>query len=90
MNNDFDLICYNFQQKIIEMFNEQTNIPFQLKYYLFKELWEVIKETKIQKDYEIRIKNSKQDKVLTTEIPIPENFLNSNQRQKEQDFDSGI
>ncbi len=63
--------CYDFQQKIIDMFNEQEEIPFILKYYLFKDIWEKIEQTKFKNDYEIRA-SQKERKTLMAEIPISE------------------
>ena len=39
-------ICYNFQKKIIDDFNACEDIPFILKFYLFKDIWEMIEQTK--------------------------------------------
>jgi len=40
--NEIDKICLNFQGDIVEIFNKYNNIPFILKYYLFKEIWQKI------------------------------------------------
>lgn len=45
--NELNLLCYKFQKEIIDSFNE-TEIPFLLKYYLFKQIWETIDEKKTQ------------------------------------------
>jgi hypothetical protein len=29
-------LCKKFQQEIVNLFNKQNNLPFILKYYLFK------------------------------------------------------
>lgn len=84
MDKSFDLICYNFQQKIIDIFNEQENIPFQLKYFLFKEIWKIIKEAKIKKDYEIQMLNNEQEKEISTQVSVPDNFLQNTQKEKKQ------
>lgn len=36
----------NFQHKLITLINEQQEIPFLLKYFLIKEVWEQTKRTK--------------------------------------------
>ena len=36
----FNQLCYDFQSKILDTFNNEQQIPFLLKYYLFKEIWE--------------------------------------------------
>lgn len=84
MDKSFDLICYNFQQKIIDIFNEQENIPFQLKYFLFKEIWKIIKEAKIKKDYEIQMLIGEQEKEISTEVSIPDDFLQNTQKEVKQ------
>lgn len=38
----FNQLCYDFQTKILDTFNNEQQIPFLLKYYLFKEIWENI------------------------------------------------
>ena len=40
-------MCYNFQKKIIDDFNAQEDIPFILKFYLFKDIWEMIEQEKL-------------------------------------------
>lgn len=79
-----DLICYNFQKEIINIFNNQEKIPFILKYYLFKEVWETIEQTKISKELQIRNAQQPQKKTLITEIPVSDEFLQNNQEEKKQ------
>lgn len=80
-----DLMCYKFQQKIIDIFNSQENIPFILKYYLFKDIWETIEQTKVSNDIQIRSLEKSQKKELVAEIPISNDFSQKNdQEQKEQ------
>lgn len=62
---NFDLTCYNFQKKIVDTFNKEEEIPFQLKFYLFKEVWKNIKQTKIEKDYEIKMLANQKEQVIT-------------------------
>ena len=40
----FNQLCYDFQLKILDTFNSEQQIPFLLKYYLFKEIWENIEQ----------------------------------------------
>ena len=59
--NELNLLCYKFQKEIIDSFNK-TEIPFLLKYYLFKQIWETIdnKKTQIQITTENYILNEEQ------------------------------
>ena len=70
MNKDFNIACYNFQEEIITKFNEQ-GIPFLLKYYLFKQIWDSIELKKRQLDFQIQSEKIK-DETQTLEIPIIE------------------
>lgn len=54
--NDY---CNEFQQLIIDNFNEEQHLPFILKYYLIKEIWENIQSTKTKMDMESRAKMTK-------------------------------
>lgn len=38
----------NFQRKLVALINEQQEIPFLLKYFLIKEIWEQTERTKQQ------------------------------------------
>lgn len=38
----------NFQRKLITLINEQQEIPFLLKYFLIKEVWEQAERTRQQ------------------------------------------
>ena len=49
-NKSFEEICYDFQKNIINVFNEEKNLPFLLKYYLFKDIWDDIERNKMQLD----------------------------------------
>ena len=53
---DFEDVCFEFQQNIINIFNNQNNIPFFLKYYLIKEIWDQIEKEKMRIDMEVRSK----------------------------------
>lgn len=76
-----DSICYDFQKKIINIFNEQNELPFILKYYLFKDIWEIIQQKKVTNDLQIRNLNNSQKKFLTAEIPAT---MKEKQQNKEQ------
>ena len=54
-NKKFEESCYNFQKSIIDIFNEEK-LPFLLKYYLIKEIWEDIERYKVKSDQEMRVK----------------------------------
>lgn len=79
-------ICYNFQKKIIDDFNTQEDIPFILKFYLFKDIWEMIEQQKQLQDREVVQNLNSQEKTLTTEIPL-DDFLNSQDQNNEQKED---
>lgn len=51
--NDY---CVEFQQNIIDLFNDEQNLPFVLKYYLIKDVWDNIQSTKTKMDIETRSK----------------------------------
>ena len=80
-------ICYNFQKKIIDDFNTQEDIPFILKFYLFKDIWEMIEQNKQLQDREVVKNLNSQEKTLTTEIPLDDllNNQDQNNEQKEDD-----
>ena len=62
--NKIEDICFEFQQKIIDTFNEQNNIPFLLKYYLFKEIWDSIENNKIKIDMMVRSNHPPKPQIL--------------------------
>lgn len=47
---ELNQLCKKFQQEIVNLFNKQNNLPFILKYYLFKQVWTIIEQQKIQND----------------------------------------
>lgn len=47
---ELNQLCKKFQQEIVNLFNKQNNLPFILKYYLFKQIWAIIEQQKIQND----------------------------------------
>lgn len=58
----FNEICYNFQKQFIDIFNEEENIPFLLKYYLLKQIWEKIEQNKFLIDRDVRLGKRKYEK----------------------------
>lgn len=54
MEKSFEDICFEFQQKFLDIFNEEKNIPFLMKYYLVKEIWDSIEKNKFQIDMQVR------------------------------------
>lgn len=51
----FNKICYNFQKQFIDIFNGEENIPFLLKYYLLKQVWEKVEQNKFLIDRDVRL-----------------------------------
>lgn len=79
----FNKRCYNFQKKIIDIFNEEENIPFLLKYYLFKDIWEKVQQNKFLIDGENRADEVEQ-KVVSTSIPIPDELFQKDNSEEEK------
>ena len=77
--NDYNLICYNFQQKIIQEFNK-SQLPFLVKFFLFQQIWETVKKQKIQNDYTVQSMKSRE----VHEIPL-DGFLKKEQNKKEKE-----
>ena len=67
-NKSFEEICYDFQKRVIETFNNEQNIPFLLKYYLLRDIWMNIESHKMQMDQDMqnkdfeKVKNASQEK----------------------------
>ena len=68
--DDFNIICSNFQEKIVNVFNEEDNIPFLIKYYLFKDVWKTVKNKKQEIDINIQLSKKQEKKILKKEIPL--------------------
>ena len=64
-NEEYNLICFNFQQKIMEDFNI-TQLPFITKYFLFQQIWNVIQKQKIDND--LKVESLKSQKIR--KIPL--------------------
>lgn len=82
-NKDFNIICLNFQQKIINVFNEEQKIPFLMKFFLFKQIWKIIKKQKIQNEIEARSSKTEEVQSITTSIPI-ENLKNLQKKEQQE------
>ena len=67
MNQKIDMLCLNFQAEIVETFNKYNSIPFILKYYLFKQIWQKIEQEKMRNDYRAG-QQQQQPAVQKTEI----------------------
>ena len=52
---------FNFQRKIVNTFNEETSLPFLLKYYLLKEIWETVERQKILLDKQIQLRQNEEN-----------------------------
>ena len=46
MEKPFEEKCYDFQQNLINVFNNEQDFPFLIKYFLIKEIWEDIQNQK--------------------------------------------
>lgn len=55
-NKTFEEACYDFQKKMVKTFNDEQNIPFLLKYYLLKEVWEDIQTYKLKISQDLQAK----------------------------------
>ena len=69
MEQDFNLICLNFQEKIIEVFNEEKKLPFLVKFYLFKQIWKIIKKEKEKVNINTQMSKT-QEKTISVEVPL--------------------
>lgn len=79
----FNKKCYDFQKKLIDVFNKQEDIPFLLKYYLFKDIWEKIEQNKFLIDRDVRSDQVKQETVSVS-VPVPDNFFEDNNSKEEE------
>lgn len=77
-------MCYNFQKKIIDDFNAQEDIPFILKFYLFKDIWEMIEQEKQLQDCKVVKNLNSQEKTFTTEVPL-DGLLNNQDQNNENE-----
>ena len=49
----FEESCYDFQQEIITTVNNERNLPFLVKYFIIKEIWEDVQAQKRKIDDDI-------------------------------------
>lgn len=68
-NNDYNLLCDSFQEKIITVFNE-CELPFLVKFFLFKEIWKTVKKQKYKNDLQVNLLKSKKKQTLSSYIPL--------------------
>lgn len=61
-NKTFEETCYDFQKKMVETFNNEQNIPFLLKYYLLKEIWEDVQNYKLKMNQDLQTKAANEEK----------------------------
>ena len=55
----FEDICFEFQQALIDVFHNEENIPFLLKYYLLKDIWDGIEKHRIELDMQAQQQDRK-------------------------------
>ena len=79
--NNFNVVCFDFQNKIIDIFNKQE-IPFLMKYYLFKDVWDKIQQQKIKNDYQVYSLKSQKQETLTTTVDLPDEFFENNKTEQ--------
>lgn len=81
MSQNFNKHCYNFQKKIIDIFNEEEDIPFLLKYYLFKDIWKSVEQKKFLIDRDVRFNQVEQKDIF---IPAVSSKNDQNEEKKQQ------
>lgn len=64
-NLNLNDVCYLFQKNIISIFNDQQRIPFLLKYYLIKDIWDNIEQSKLNIDMKVRQKLETKTEMIT-------------------------
>ena len=85
MNNQtktFNDICFQFQQNFINFFNNETSIPFLLKYYLINEIWKQILNHREQLKINYIQNNCFQTEEKSITIPIEQ--PKKNEKEEEQ------
>ena len=80
-NNDFNKICFDFQNKIVNIFNNEQNIPFLLKYYLFKDIWNEINKEKFNNDRILYSNLEPKEETVTASIDLPDEFFEDNETE---------
>ena len=76
MEKSFEDVCFEFQQKFLDIFNEENNIPFLMKYYLVKEIWDSIEKNKFQIDMRVRENHPPKTHVINLEDGSEEEIEN--------------
>lgn len=76
--NKFDECCFKFKNLIVQIFNEENNIPFLMKYYLFKDVWEEIQKVKNKNDYNMM----EAQRSATEEAVAAQKMMNDEPEQK--------
>ena len=79
----FNKKCYSFQKAIVDIFNKEQSIPFLLKYYLFKDIWEKIEQNKFLIDRDVCSDQVKQETVSVS-VPVPNEFFQENNSKEEK------
>lgn len=74
-NKTLEEICFEFQQRFLDIFNEEQKIPFLLKYYLTKEIWESIEKHKIEIDMQVKSNIRLPKKVQTLDLQTGETTI---------------
>ncbi len=68
MQKTFEDICFEYQQKIIDVLNQEENIPFLVKYFLIKEIWMSVENQKMQLDMQVRQRHPSEEKQISTVV----------------------
>lgn len=63
-DKDFNVVCYDFQKKIIDTFNNEKSIPFLMKYYLFKDIWESVHDKKAELEIAIKSQEPQEQTII--------------------------
>lgn len=75
---NFNNKCFSFQQQFIDLFNQEEEIPFLLKYYLISQVWLNIENMK-NKIYQ----ENKPEKIVqkTFTVPLSNNIEDNNEEE---------
>lgn len=84
MEKSFEDICFEFQQKIVETFNEEKNISFLMKYYLMKEIWDNIQENKLKIDMQVRENHLPKAQVINLADDVDNEEKNENDLKEDE------
>lgn len=64
----FEESCYDFQQEIINTVNNERNLPFLVKYFIIKEIWEDVQIQKRKIDDDIYDKKRQREQEMQQQI----------------------